>query len=374
MITIICLVGALIPAKDNTWENGATIYYPDNGAVVGHDFMVNGNVYHKNGIDQVSLVFEPSADLFPVERETITHGNKTLLTLSTFKTPITIQKSGKYKIGVAVTSNGKTSVIDTIELTVEDGVISKVFKMFSINHLAALGVLCLIFFAMIMVYSKKPTPSKRIWIYSIVSISIILSDIVLMTGILSRGAFRGSYDMFLHMCSIGGFLTPILCFMRDSKKRDDLYNLMFLWGLGGALMALLTPEMGGYAFPSFYFFQFFIKHGMIFIAVLLVSFIDGYRPKLKKLPGVMLVSTAIVGVIYVIDRLIINIPPYEPGNYMFLSYPPTGGSAIDMLVSVFGPSPYYIIGLILLAMAIYLVLWAPFAIAGRIMKARDKNK
>ncbi len=183
---------------------------------------------------------------------------------------------------------------------------------------------------------------------------------------LSKGLLRASYDLILHMCDISGFLLPVLLFMKPGKVRVALFNLMFIWGLGGAVMALLTPEMGGYVFPSLYYFNFFIKHGMIVIGVLMAIFIDGLRPSLRKMPMAIGLSSIMVAVIYGLDRLAIFLPPYEPGNYMFLSYPPTGGSLIDLLVTIFGPSPYYIIGLVLVAVIVYTVLWVPFAIGGAI--------
>jgi len=371
---IMCLVGALVPAKDNTWERGATIYYPDSGAVVGQDFKVNGSVYSKEEIKSAELLFEPSEYSIPIEREKIVYDGETLLTLSTFKNAVSVPEDGDYRISVKIITDAEEMIIDTVDITVKDGTISKAFEMFSFDHIAALVVLCLIFAAMMLVYKKHPTEKTRITLFTIASASIILCDIILKIWMLNKGVFRGSYDMILHMCDISGFLAPVLLFMVSSKGRNKLYNMMFIWGLGGAVMALLTPEMGGYAFPSFYFFNFFLKHGMIVIGLLLVTFIDGLRPKLKELPIVMLISLGMVGVIYIINKLIVNIPPYEPGNYMFLSYPPTGGSAIDILVDIFGPAPMYIIGMAILAVIVFLVFWAPFAIEGSIKRAVEKKR
>ena len=76
----------------------------------------------------------------------------------------------------------------------------------------------------------------------------------------------------------------------------------------------------------------------------------------------------LVAFVYAINKLIVNLPPYEPGNYMFLSYPPTGGSALDILVKIFGPSPYYIVGMVLLTALLYTIMWGIYALIGKIKK------
>ena len=86
----------------------------------------------------------------------------------------------------------------------------------------------------------------------------------------------------------------------------------------------------------------------------------------------MAISLAIVAVIYFINQLIVFIPPFEPGNYMFLSYPPTGGSALDILVQIFGPSPYYIIGMVVLALVLYTIMWAIYAGIDKIKSVKSK--
>ena len=195
-------------------------------------------------------------------------------------------------------------------------------------------------------------------------------DIASRIWLISNGTFRASYDMALHMCDISGVMIPLFLFTKPGDFKEKMYNLMFVWGLGGALMALLTPEMGGYAFPSYYYFNFFIKHSMIIFGVLVATFFYDIRPKIKYLGWVMLVSTAILAVVYGIDRLMVFSPPFEPGNYMFLSFPPTGGWLIDLLVEIFAPSPYYIIGLEVVGVLVYIILWLPFLITSKIFKSK----
>ncbi len=202
---------------------------------------------------------------------------------------------------------------------------------------------------------------------------MMASDVFLRLWLINNNAFKVSYDMPLHMCDIGAIILAAMLLSENPKRKQNLYNMLFIWGIGGAFMAILTPEMGGQGFPSFYFFNFFIKHFVIIIGVLAATFFDGLRPKMKSLPRTLIISTILVAFIYGINQLIRFIPPYEVGNYMFIGYPPLGGSAIDMMVDIFGPSPYYYAGMLVLGVIVFTILYLPFFFE-RIIKDRNKSK
>ncbi|MEX1307768.1 MAG: TIGR02206 family membrane protein [Eubacteriales bacterium] len=371
IMVLLCTLAIVSPHGDNDFVRGATIYYPAQDSEIGQTFMVNGSIYAKDGIASAEMVFLPSGERFPIERETIEYDGKTLMTLSTFKNEVTLSSEGAMGMQVnMVTTTGETYTLDALSFEVKQGALAQAFRMFSPMHLIPLAVLLGVFFLMLWLYRRKPSERARIIMFAIISSLVMACDVSLKAWMLSKGLLRASYDLIFHMCDISGFLLPVLLFMKPGKYREALFDLMFIWGLGGAAMALLTPEMGGYVFPSLYYFNFFIKHGMIVIGVLMAALVDGLRPSLKKMPTAIGLSVIIVAIIYGIDRLMVLLPPYELGNYMFLSYPPTGGSLIDLLVTVFGPSPYYIIGLVIVAVIVYVVLWVPFAIVGAVKRTK----
>ena len=364
-----CIWGAAVPAQGNSYERGGTIYFPKEGSIVSGEFRVNGSIFAKDGVKSAYLVLDGAEGRkeYEISREKITYKGETLLTLSTFKNSIQAD-DGTYDVFIELTdAKGDTSVFPAKTITVDSGAKDTSFKMFGVQHVVPLAFL-VILFALIFIFYKNRQKTHAMFAYAC-SLLIIGGDIASRIWLISNGTFRASYDIALHMCDISGVMIPIFLFMKPGKLREKMYNLLFIWGLGGALMALLTPEMGGYAFPSYYYFNFFIKHSMIIFGVLIATFFYGMRPNIKLLGWVMIVSTAIVAVVYGIDQLVRILPPYEPGNYMFLSYPPTGGSLIDMLVDIFGPSPYYIIGLEIIGAVIYVILWLPFFIAEKIQKA-----
>lgn len=369
-----CVIGT-IPTGNNTWEQGATIYYPYNDTIFSeHPDSIIGSVYSKSEIESIEIQIEPGDYVIPVERQKIYYNDEEILTLATFESSVDFGLNlDKYKATVVINDTEGQHKYDSVEFSIAKlesfSTVGK-FEMFSLQHIVALGAVIIAYFAALLYYKRKPSEKRKNVIYLILTACIVLCDFAVKLWLLKNQVFKVSYDAFLHMCDISGPLLIILFFMKDSTKRQKLFSLMIIWGLWGAFMALLTPEMRGNAFPSLYFMTFFIKHGAIVIGVLIIGVMEKYSPKYKHLPIVLLISGIIVAIIYGINQLMVFLPPFEVGNYMFLSYPPTGGSAIDIMVQVFGPSPYYIIGMGVLAVILYSITWVVYWLAGKLKKEK----
>ena len=156
-MVVLCVLAVVWPHGENNFQRGVTIYYPVANSEIGQDFMVNGSVYAKEGIEKAELVFEPFGETFPIQRETITYEGKTLLTLSTFKNEVVLQGEGPADIRVKIyTPSGKTYALNALSVDIKKGALATTFKMFSPMHLIPLGVLVLVFFLMLWLYRKKP--------------------------------------------------------------------------------------------------------------------------------------------------------------------------------------------------------------------------
>lgn len=355
--------------NDNNYQRGAYIKYPTRHGTVGMDTEIHGNVYAQDEIVKAELIFQPEGIVVPIERVNITHRDQLIRTLSFFKAPVQFTDEGQYDLQVRIHTAKDVYTVNTMSLTVDGDVTTGPFVSFSLEHILGSIAMVIIYVVMILVYKKFPSSRNRWILYWIVAVGTVGTDLIARVLIFANGSFSASSNLPIHMCDISAALALLILFMKDSKARINLYNMMFLWGIGGAAMALVTPELEGYAFPSFIYFNFFIRHGMIVIATLLVTFVDGYRPQIRKLPMTLGISTIMIVIVYGINQALQVIPPYDPGNYMFISYPPIAGSPIDMLAELFGPSPNYIIGLYILASIIYTGLWLPFAIATKLRKS-----
>lgn len=126
-----------------------------------------------------------------------------------------------------------------------------------------------------------------------------------------------------------------------------LVELTYFWGLTGALQAMLTPDLGQ-AFPDVLFFTYFVTHGGVVVAALLLVAGSGITPR----PGAVgraFAATAAFAAAAAAGTVATG------GNYMFLRRKPS-----DSLLDLLGPWPWYIAAAGLLALAMFALLAAPF--------------
>lgn len=131
--------------------------------------------------------------------------------------------------------------------------------------------------------------------------------------------------------------------------RYSVYEIVYFWGIGGALQAVITPEIGIYTYPHFRYFQFFICHGLIITASLFMTFAEGYRPKLKSVFKAFAALNIFAALVAVFNYI-------TGSNYMFLFEKPEVASIMDFL----GPWPWYLLSLEAAALFIFALLYLPF--------------
>lgn len=369
----VCIYGGLVPSGINTYEHGSYFFTPKNDMTYSNSFVIPGCVYAKNNYERAYLVFDDGAEetLFEIQREQIMHEGKLVNQLSTYKQKVEMP-NGEYQMYVRLYAGGETFEYPSIDVTVDENFKQRDFALFKTEHILTLLVLMLLMTAGLLIGRKSKKVQK---ISNLITVlGIMFFDIYIRVWIIMRGNFRATYDMFFHMCSLGAVLVIIMLLIKHSKTRVFIYNLMFIWGLGGALIAMVTPELSGYNFPSFYYIQFFLKHGLIVYGVLSATVFFGYRPDMKKFLKVMGITLLMAIVVYFINIAFKQLPPYEVGNYMSISYPPTGGSPIDLLAKIFGPAPYYMIGLTILAGIIYIALYCIVTVFDKISNMIKGNQ
>jgi hypothetical integral membrane protein (TIGR02206 family) len=154
----------------------------------------------------------------------------------------------------------------------------------------------------------------------------------------------------LHICSVLVFASAFMLFTRNYP----IYEFAYFLGIGAAVQAILTPDLGIYGFPHFRFFQTFISHGGIFTAAIYMTFVEGLRPTWKSLLRVAAWGNVYMLVVTGINFLI-------GSNYMFTLHKPLTPSLLDVL----GPWPLYLVSLEVLAVVVCLLLYLPFAIHDR---------
>ena len=107
---------------------------------------------------------------------------------------------------------------------------------------------------------------------------------------------------------------------------------------------------------------------MVYAAVL-------YRVELtwRSWVRIVVLTNAFTFAAYGVNLLLRFIPPYEVGNYFAMGYPPPTGSVIDVFADIFGPSPRYLLGLELMGIVVFALIYLPYPI-GRALKRRREAR
>ena len=99
----------------------------------------------------------------------------------------------------------------------------------------------------------------------------------------------------LHMCNFSAVLIGI--FLLTKKKDQMFFELPFYWGIGGATMALITPDLD-YAWPDIEYFMFFYGHGQIVLGIFFALAVLKYRPYLQNFLKMAAISLLLLIPIY----------------------------------------------------------------------------
>lgn len=222
------------------------------------------------------------------------------------------------------------------------------FEFFTAPHWSALLILLAVYVGLYLSRHRlrNPLPDRRT--RYILATLLILQEISLSCWRLYNGTWSVADSLPLHLCGAAVVLSAIMLV----NKSYRLYEINYFWGLGGAIQALLTPDIGQYGFPHYRFFQFFFSHGMIILASLYLTFVSNYRPRQRSVWRVFLITN-----IYLVFIAVFN---WATGaNYLFICRKPPDGSLMDFM----GPWPWYILTLEFVCLASFYIYYTPFGIA-----------
>lgn len=209
------------------------------------------------------------------------------------------------------------------------------------EHTVALGIILSAVAAMIIAARKRP----GWWIY-VLAIVLVIDEVSWWIYLLAGGQPGAVLiqSLPLQLCDVAIFVAAAALLTR----RRFFVEVTYFWGLAGTIQALLTPDLPQH-FPSYPYFQYYIAHGGVVGAALLLVIglkLHPRRSAAVKVAAVTLGYAALVGLIDVLTQ----------SNYMYLRSKPPSGSLLDVL----GPWPVYIFSAALVGAALFAVLDAPF--------------
>ncbi|WP_282937042.1 TIGR02206 family membrane protein [Paenibacillus sp. RC67] len=229
--------------------------------------------------------------------------------------------------------------------------VDETFLMFSPSHLIAIVLLGLIG---VSLYLCRVKIRESLILQSFIRWGIILSlavpEFILNIWYVQHGLWNIKTTLPLELCSIMLILSVIML-LTDSRL---LYGFVFFAGVGGALQAIVTPNLG-YPFPHFLFFHFFIVHIAIIAAALYMTWIQQYKPDWKDIVRTMIFLNVLVVAVGALNYKLDT-------NYMFLMHKPSTASLLDLL----GPHPYYLLAEEAIALGMFSIMYLMcFAIRGK---------
>ncbi len=229
------------------------------------------------------------------------------------------------------------------------------FTFYTAPHWTALLILLAIYI-LAYLFRRRFTGNADKYTRYTLAFLLIFQELSLNFWRLYNGTWSVATSLPLHLCGVSVVLSAIMLVNKNFK----LYELNYFWGLGGAVQALLTPDIGIYGFPHFRYFQFFISHGLIILASLYLTFTAGYRPSHKSIWRVFAITNIYMVFIAGFNRL-------TGGNYLFICHKPVDGSLIDFM----GPWPWYILSLEVVAVVSFYIYYSPFATKDLLVRIRQ---
>jgi hypothetical integral membrane protein (TIGR02206 family) len=218
------------------------------------------------------------------------------------------------------------------------------FELFGTTHLAALGALVLLnLFLILFRNASEGTKATVRWLLALI---LIGNEVAWHYWNYVYGRWTIQTMLPLHLCSL---LVWTGAFMLMTKNYR-VYEFMYFMGIAGAIQALATPGIGIYGFPHFFFFQYFLSHGLILTSAIYMTVVEKFRPTLKSIPRVFIWMNLYALIVYFINIAI-------GSNYLMINYKPDTPSLLDLLPAW----PVYILYMELIGVISVLLLYFPFA-------------
>jgi hypothetical integral membrane protein (TIGR02206 family) len=153
-----------------------------------------------------------------------------------------------------------------------------------------------------------------------------------------------------HMCDLSEIF--LIFFLLGGPS--ILYKCAFFWGLAGATMAIITPDI---EFLDLDYAFFMIGHGMIIIGIMYATVALNNRPYAKDIVTVSLITALILLPITYLINYILG----EPANFWYLMQKPAGASLMD----AFPEPPYHLLVVTPLAIFMFCLIYIPYFVKDR---------
>src|SRR5262245_19740769 len=126
------------------------------------------------------------------------------------------------------------------------------FELFGTAHLAALAFFLLLNLYLLRFRNAEDKTKRSIrWRLALI---LVLNELAWHYWNYAIGTWSIQNMLPLNLCSLMVWFGALMLFTRSYR----IYEFVYFLGIGGAIQALATPDLGIYGFPHFRFFQTFL--------------------------------------------------------------------------------------------------------------------
>ena len=228
------------------------------------------------------------------------------------------------------------------------------FEIFGTVHLITIATIILVSIFLPKLYKNKTNDQKSLMkkvIAGFIAAHVIISpykDLYLLAN-----PYDWRETLPFHMCDLSEIF--LIWFLLGGPR--ILYVCAFFWGLAGATMAILTPDI---TYHDLDYIFFMVGHGMIVVGIMYATVALGNRPYAKDI----VIVSAITALILLPIVYAINILLGEPANFWYLVAKPDGASLMDM----FPEPPMHLLYTTPIAIALFYLIYTPSFIKDKMAK------
>ena len=219
------------------------------------------------------------------------------------------------------------------------------FQLFGATHLAALGAFVL--FNLFLLRFRNASAGTKAALRWMLALILIGNEVAWHYWNYVYGKWTIQTMLPLHLCSLLVWTGALMLLTKNYR----VYEFMYFMGIAGAIQALATPGIGVYGFPHFFFFQYFLSHGLIITSAIYMTVVEGFRPTVKSILRIFVWMNVYAVIIYFVNLAI-------GSNYLMINYKPDTPSLLDLLPEW----PVYILYMELIGVISILLLYLPFAV------------
>jgi len=147
-----------------------------------------------------------------------------------------------------------------------------------------------------------------------------------------------------HLCDLSILIAPVVLLTASRVG----FELLYFWGIGGALQALITPAVVT-GFPAPICIAFFLGHGLIIAGALYAAVVMRLRPTPRSILRVWLITIGY-------GLVMLGVNAVFGTNYLFIMRPPPTPSILDLL----GPWPWYLLTLQPVILVVFSLCYLPY--------------